>query len=293
MTQAISIESRHDTLMGPRVEPAGKLVIFSDLDGCLLDHEDYSFKGAAVALKTIRERQIPLILITSKTRNEVKFLISEMGWEMPFVTENGSAIFFPPGYRKWKLPFGEPDNSDCLIRLGRGYAEVRAFVERMAPRFKIKGFGDLTVQEIADLTGLTFSKAVLARQREFTEPFLIEDESDLKDLEYFAQNEDLKITRGGRFYHLLGVHEGKGEAAKILKWIAKKNMGENVQFVGIGDGANDLPMLLQMDIPVVIPHSDTMFEPLDLPNLIRARVPGSAGWNEAVLDILSESYINN
>lgn len=293
MTQSISINIMPNKLMDSRVEPAGRLVIFSDLDGCLLDREDYSFKRAAVALRIIRQRKIPLVLITSKTRYEVEFLISEMGMEMPFVTENGAAVFFPPGYRKWELPQGESDNIDCLIRLGKSYAEIRAFIERMSPRFKIKGFGDLSVQQIADLTGLTFSKAVLARQREFSEPFLIEDENDLEGLEYYALKEKLKITKGGRFYHLISVHQGKGEAVKILKRIVKRNMGENVQFVGIGDSANDVPMLLRMDIPVLIPRADGTFEPLDMPNLVKARLPGSAGWNETVLDILSDTHINN
>jgi mannosyl-3-phosphoglycerate phosphatase len=157
----------------------------------------------------------------------------------------------------------------------------------MSPRFRIKGFGDLSAREIADLTGLTFSKAVLARQREFTEPFLIEDEGDLKELEYFALKENLKITRGGRFYHLIGIHQGKGEAVKILKRIVKRNVGENVQFVGIGDSANDIPMLLQMDIPVLIPHPDGGYEDVSMPNLVKAASPGSDGWNHAVFYILN------
>ena len=45
-------------------------LIFSDLDGTLLDHDSYTFGAAQCALRAVRERSIPLILATSKTLAE-------------------------------------------------------------------------------------------------------------------------------------------------------------------------------------------------------------------------------
>jgi predicted mannosyl-3-phosphoglycerate phosphatase (HAD superfamily) len=49
-----------------------KVVIFTDLDGALLDRETYSFEPALPALRFIKEKKIPLIFVSSKTRAEIE-----------------------------------------------------------------------------------------------------------------------------------------------------------------------------------------------------------------------------
>lgn len=265
-----------------------RLVIFSDLDGSLLNYDDYSFEEARSALEKIKKREIPLILTTSKTRTEVEIIQGEMRLEEPFITENGAALFFPVGYRGWDMVDGIAVQSYRVIQLGMPYAEIRAFVKKMTHRFKIRGFGDCSVQEIADMTGLTEEKAGMAKEREFTEPFLPGDEKDIKELERLASKDRIKIVRGGMFYHFIGIYQDKGKAVEIAKGIFRRHMEEEVRFVGIGDGANDIPMIEHVDIPVLIPHADGRFEHVDLPNLIRAGSPGSRGWNDVVEGILDE-----
>ena len=46
-------------------------IIFSDLDGTLLDHHTYSFENAQPALDLVKKNNIPLILVSSKTRMEM------------------------------------------------------------------------------------------------------------------------------------------------------------------------------------------------------------------------------
>lgn len=263
-------------------------VIFSDLDGSLLNYDGYSFEEAKSTLKKINKWKIPLILTTSKTRAEVERILDEMGLEEPFIVENGAAIFFPAGYRGWDIADGIADQSYNVIQLGMPYTEIRKFLRKVAPRFGIKGFGDLSVREIADLTGLPYGKAKLAKQREYTEPFLLGEKKDIEELTRLAAKEEIKIVRGGLFYHFIGIHQDKGKAVRITKGIIQRHVGGKVCFVGIGDGANDIPMLEHVDIPVVIPHANGSFEQVDLPNLIRARLPGSRGWNAAVQRILND-----
>ncbi|MCH6574886.1 MAG: HAD hydrolase family protein, partial [Bacteroidetes bacterium] len=38
-----------------------KVVIFSDLDGTLLDHDTYSFQAASEAIELIKSKNIPLV----------------------------------------------------------------------------------------------------------------------------------------------------------------------------------------------------------------------------------------
>ena len=45
-----------------------KLIVYTDLDGSLLDGTSYSYEAATPALTALREQGIPLVLVSSKTR---------------------------------------------------------------------------------------------------------------------------------------------------------------------------------------------------------------------------------
>ena len=73
-------------------------VVFTDLDGTLLDSEDYSFRAALPALKHLKRNNVPWIMVTSKTRAEVEHWRTVLGNDHPFIVENGGAAFVPSGY---------------------------------------------------------------------------------------------------------------------------------------------------------------------------------------------------
>ncbi|WP_257294501.1 hypothetical protein [Endozoicomonas sp. YOMI1] len=47
------------------------ILVFTDLDGSLLDHNHYGWAAARPALELLSEREIPVIFNTSKTFKEV------------------------------------------------------------------------------------------------------------------------------------------------------------------------------------------------------------------------------
>jgi len=264
-----------------------QLAVFTDLDGTLLDHDSYSFEDARPALERIRERRIPLVFTTSKTRPEVERLQAVIGIREPFIVENGAAIFFPDDYRGWRIEEGFHQPPYRVIRLGADYAEVRRFVGKVKRRFSIHGFGDLSVEDIARLTGLPTRLAAEARQREFTEPFVIDDDTRVPDLERMAEAAGLQVTRGGRFHHLMGPGQDKGLAVRGAASVLRRNLHQRLVTVGLGDSTNDRPMLESVDIPILIPRMDGSYEDLDLPNIRRAVRPGGRGWNDMVLGVLN------
>lgn len=264
------------------------LLVFTDLDGSLLNHEDYSCQEALPAISRLRARRIPLIFVTSKTRGEVEVIQQEIGIREPFIVENGGGIFIPASYRGWTLTTARAVSGYSLIELGVGYGRIRAFLAKFGGDFGIKGFGDWTVGEIAEKTGLDTARAALARVREFTEPFLPAPDADMKNLQRLAAEHGLKITRGGRFFHLIGAGQDKGAAVRTLRRLAGNQSGPRPLAIGIGDSENDLPMLQEVDIPVVIPRPDGSCLDLSLPRLVVAAWPGSRGWNGAVEEILDE-----
>lgn len=54
-------------------------LVFTDLDGTLLDHETYSFAPAAEALAALKARGVPLVLASSKTAAEIAELHRALG----------------------------------------------------------------------------------------------------------------------------------------------------------------------------------------------------------------------
>lgn len=124
--------------------------------------------------------------------------------------------------------------------------------------------------------------AELAGQREFTEPFVTGPFADMAALQALAAEHGLKITRGGRFYHLIGTGQDKGTAVRTAREIFARYLGRPPVAIGIGDSENDLPMLAQVDIPVLIPRPDGTSLDLRLPRMVIAGDPGCRGWNDAL-----------
>ncbi|MDP2683356.1 MAG: HAD-IIB family hydrolase [Deltaproteobacteria bacterium] len=276
-----------------------KIIMFTDLDGTLLHPKTYFFDAAMPALKLIKEKDIPLILCSSKTRTEIEVYRKKLDNQHPFISENGGGIFIPEGYFGFNPPKAEEGDlrDGCrMITLGKSYSEIRkAFItirERLG--IKAKGFGDMSVKEIAALAGLTLTEAELAKQREFDEPFLFEDlspqvlsgEGEMRIKEFLKAIEDacLHWTQG-RFYHILGDND-KGKAVRVLKGFYEKAYGR-IKTIGLGDRFNDLPLLKQVDYPVLVQDEDGSYDArVNMPNLIRADGIGPEGWNKEVIKVI-------
>jgi mannosyl-3-phosphoglycerate phosphatase len=268
-----------------------QILIFTDLDGSLLNHGDYSFAEARPSLGRIRRAGIPLILTTSKTRSEVECLQAKMGLREPFIAENGGGVFFPAGYRGFAVPAGRPQGDYTLIRLGVSYNRIRRSLAqiRNGLQIGIAGFGDMSVEDIASATGLSPDRAKMAKAREFTEPFLLHSNADLDAVKARAAALGLKLTSGGRFHHLIGARQDKGAAMRRVRNVFQRNTGESWLTVGVGDSENDLPLLQEVDIPVLIPNPTRGDLSIQRPGLLKAGEPGCRGWNSIIDKILNEN----
>jgi mannosyl-3-phosphoglycerate phosphatase len=270
--------------------PSLHLLVFTDLDGTLLDHDDYSFSAAEPALTLLHQRQIPLIPTTSKTPAEMQVLQSALHNTHPFIVENGSAICIPRGY------FAEPDDAEYengyrLLRLGPAYAQVIATLQRLRDRhgFRFRGFSDMSAAEVARDTGLSEADAALARKRLCTEPLLWQD--DEAAFERFSTElgaAGLRLLRGGRYWHVLS-NADKATAMRELRAQYEAAGRCDYATVALGDSPNDLAMLNAADIAVVIRHKDgTVMNFESDTRCIVTDQAGPAGWNDAMIRILNE-----
>jgi mannosyl-3-phosphoglycerate phosphatase len=267
------------------------LLIFTDLDGTLLDHHSYSFKGAEAALHRLRQHSIPIILTSSKTRAELQTLQEKLELNEPFIAENGGGIFIPTGYTILNTNSFKELGGYCVKQFGRPYNFIRSIFESIRSKYYIKGFGDMTVNEIMEATGLLKADALLARQRDFSEPFLFLGEHRLQELREEVSAHGLTVTRGGRFYHLMGAEQDKGRAVAETTYLFQEDYPDKIITVGLGDAENDYLMLKEVDIPVLIPKPDGSYEDFDLQGLNKSPYPGSKGWGAVISVILDEFHL--
>ena len=245
-----------------------KTIIFTDLDGTLLNHEDYSFDEASEMLDFIKMHNIPLIFTTSKTKKECEILQEKIGLDAPFIVENGACIFGMEG--------GD-------VQLGLHYSDIRLFMDSVKETFDIQAFSDMSVEAVMEYTDFSYDLAKMAKERDFSEPFLIKDERKLTALEKLAEEAGMKILKGGRFYHLVGIEQDKGKAvSRVLEVYHDRDS------IGLGDNYNDVDMLRIVDTPILIPHHEGKYIDVEIPNLIRALHKGSLGWNESLKKILKD-----
>ena len=263
-----------------------RIVIFTNLDGTLLDHDTYSFSHAIPALKQIKKEGIPLILCSSKTRREIISVQEQLDIREPFVVENGAAVYFPTGYKGLFPKYDSDGAFVSAVQLGVSYGRIRSFVHSIKDRFHVHGFGDISLQEVSRLTGLSAEYAELAMWREHTEPCLMDSVHDLATLQSLAADRGIKIIKGERFYHMMGMLQDKGRAVRIVRDLLNRCFKKKHLAIGIGNNENDVPMLNQVDIPILFPKYDGTYLDLALPFLLKANHAGSKGWKEVIEDVL-------
>ena len=267
------------------------VLIFTDLDGTLLDPISYGWEEAKPALNLCKNLDIPIIMVSSKTRAEMDVIRHKMGLSFPFIVENGGGIFFPKK-GAYKVPSGTIlANNIWKLSLGTPYDRLVTALKEIREElgWNIRGFSEMTIQEISRLTGLDLETSRLASEREYDEPCIVLDKRGFDPDAFYnaARKRGLNITMGGRFYHIQGKND-KGEAVKkLISWY--KEYHHKILTIALGDSPNDFSMLKQVDYPVLLP-SALRFQGIEerIPGLRVMRDIGPKGWNSAVLDILNE-----
>ena len=278
----------------PLPNPAFALIVFSDLDGTLLDHHSYTFAPARPALDKLDELNVPLVIVTSKTLAEVRALREKLGNQAPFITENGSVAVIPESMFTEAQTEGwvhESFNDNRLKRFSPDYNILRSlFVEwRDQHALRMEGFGDWSAEQVAEKTGLSVEEARLAKERDGSEPFeWYGSDDEFQQLSALIGENGLNCVRGGRFYHLLGQTDKALAAGEVLDVLGAQ-FTEAPQTVALGDSPNDLPLLAMADFAVVIKKHDgshMTFENGE--RVLFTQGQGPSGWNEAIVKILQQ-----
>ena len=71
-------------------------LIFSDLDGTFLHHQNYSYGKNDLVIEKLKKHNHQIIFNSSKTFSEIKLILKKLKLTMmPFICENGATLYFP------------------------------------------------------------------------------------------------------------------------------------------------------------------------------------------------------
>ncbi len=264
-----------------------QFIVFTDLDGTLLDSNNYSYEPAIPGIKRLKDEKIPLIPVTSKTLSEVQVLLYVLKLRSPIVVENGALIAFPKGYfAKYEEAAIdlESDGDMNILRFGLQYSNIRDILMRIraAHSFDFLGFGDMSTAQISQASGLSLNKASQAKVRTGSEPIIWNDSEHALEL---FQNElklnALKLTSGGRFRTVVGDND-KGQAVQQLTQLYQKKYGNNLATIGLGDSLNDESMFSVVNTPVVVRQADGSVADFGEQHFYLTKGIGPVGWNEFI-----------
>jgi mannosyl-3-phosphoglycerate phosphatase family protein len=270
-------------------------MVFSDLDGSLLDHHTYAFDAAKPALEKLRANNIPLVLVSSKTRAEIEGIRASLGNTEAFIVENGAAVYLPKSLGG-DPPAGCKDSDTYWVyeaTAGRAHWLELIASAGVHHHGQYQTFHAAGTQGIQAMTGLTTAEAAAANLRDYSEPVAWLGSAD--DKQRFVA--DLKaagasVQQGGRFLSVSGDCD-KGRAVLWLRqYYQQLHQVGAVTDIAIGDSGNDVAMLEVAGTALLIRSPNHNFPSLQrTAEVMRSDNQGPLGWNEGVTNWLASQGI--
>jgi len=274
-----------------------KTVVFTDLDGTLLDFQDYSYQMAEPLVRQLQQQGISVVFCSSKTKAEQQYYRDTLNISDPFIVENGSAIFIPKGYFSYsvadKLPslfkLGTEGNFEVIV-LGESFSAIRAGIEQAREEIDIQllGYADLSLNEIQEITQLEEGFARRAATRDFSETLLtgVKSGEGFRRFQDLLSSQGLSCVSGGKFHTVMGQGSDKGKAVEVLTQLFAQEFGE-VHTVGLGDSANDLPLLQAVDTGYLVQRSDGTWLSTDDQCIQKIIGVGPVGWVKVARSLIT------
>lgn len=259
-------------------------IVFSDLDGTILDKLTYSYSHSLPAIRWLKDHAIPLIFCSAKTRSEIESLRVEIGVADPYIVENGSAIIIPKGY--FPSYFGQENHDEVKVVLGARLEKFQSKLEGVLASANVRytSFADMTPEEVSSFSGLNLRQASLAMKREYTVTLVLSDRDQLGKARAAIESSGLTCFSGGKSL-TVGDGGNKGSAVRELIALFAK-IAEGITSYAFGDGENDMSMLKEVDFPVLVQHSPGHWAANDLQKIIRIPMVGPEGFVKGIEEIV-------
>ncbi|MCD6161596.1 MAG: HAD-IIB family hydrolase [candidate division Zixibacteria bacterium] len=260
------------------------LVILTDLDGTLLDRNSFQPGPALKHLDECNRLKIPVVFVSGKSKAEIESIRKELHNESPFISENGGGLYIPVEQFPDLKGFSRDDK---YWRWGADVSidEMRKALFDIAAEtgVKAKCFFEMSDEEAAKCTGLDLHRAKLAKQRDFDEPFILDNPPPdfIVVLRDEINKRGYRYTTGGQLHHIMGNFD-KGHTVVLLKNIYFQ-VNPQMKFAALGDAYNDLEMLKQVDYPFLVRQANSSYAAeIVFDGLTITNGTGPSGFAEAV-----------
>jgi mannosyl-3-phosphoglycerate phosphatase len=258
-----------------------RIVIMTDLDGCLLDPETYDPGMALEFLPRLVDMGIEIIFNSSKTRLEQLYYRRIWNLNNIFAVENGAAVYIPIG----------KDYKTIINGVDKKIIDEKLEELKKSTRGKLLWLDDMSPIDFSYITGLPVDLAVFALEREYSTLFhpVKINRSELEKIIESIETRGFKVFTGsGRVYVISGNHD-KGVAAKqIIEYLSRRR---RIISIGVGDGLNDYPMLTVTDYSIVLGNRDLynkllLVKPSE--RIVYMDYRGPKAWIEAITRLIDE-----
>ncbi len=251
-------------------------IIFSDLDGTLLEHDGTILPEVAHLVRELAQKEVRVVPVSSKTRREIRDWLTRLTIPGPGIFENGAGVLL--------------GDSVEISPLARPAGELAGVLEKVCREssIEVRPLASISEQELESLTGLSPREQQDARSRDFSVPFLA-DPSQMPLLwDRLSKVSELSLVRGGRFWHLMGRHQKSDFFTRV-----KNHCGAWGTSIGLGDAPNDIPILKSVDWPAVIPGARGLSHELTqaFPEAFAAKEKAGRGWVESITRLLPASFL--
>lgn len=264
-----------------------KIIFLTDLDGTLLNFDNFSFEAIRADLLEFIKSGIDVIPVSSKTRPEMIKFCSALGVDLPFIYENGAGF----------CSDAKTNNQNDVI-LGRPVDELMQIWNASIPvelKADCKFLSAMEIEECSTLLGLSGEPLALALVRSYTALLKFTgDKTALTLLNIYVERAGLTLQKGGRVFCLSGLHNKASFINRFRQKIpSQKIPGQKISdqrimdrpeniIIAFGDGNNDIPMLNAADFACIIPRPNGEHLPPDkiTTKKIIASQPAPLGWIE-------------
>ena len=260
---------------GKLVKKKNIIIIFTDLDGSILDRDTFKFDQIKEYIKKLIISGIHIIPNSSKTEIEIMEFNRELGENLPYISENGSVI---NGLNLLN------SNFPTKIILSREKEELLEIFKNKVPenlQSKCRFIQNLSKKDQINIFGLNEIKLKNALDRKYTEPFLFDgSKNEKKNLSKILKENSLTIQEGGRVINLCDNVNKVKSMNKILK--IYKKIQSNIKVIAVGDNYNDLDMLKNSDLPCLVFNDQFKEDQINIDNLIISNKPSPEGWADVI-----------
>tara|TARA_Y100000768_G_scaffold312500_1_gene247192 strand:- start:869 stop:1666 length:798 start_codon:yes stop_codon:yes gene_type:complete len=251
------------------------VIIFTDLDGTLLHRDTFKFDEIKDYINSLISKGIIIIPNTSKTEAEIEDFNKKLDLNLPFISENGSAIF---GLDTLNKNF--PNN----IVLSREKEITLKIFQKNVPenlRSKCKLITKMEKKIQRKIFGLTDKNLKNVLNRNYSTSILFKGNSEQKkDLFKIVKNIGLSLHEGGRVINLCDNVSKVKAMNRVIKMI--KKIENEIKTIGVGDNYNDLDMLRNSNIACLVFNDQFLMEPININNCIVSKQSAPLGWEEVV-----------